>query len=226
MTNLTNTTLPHFQLSYLADVQILFIAIEIFVGSVTIIGSLTVLALYYRVSSRSCIHSRKYFIALALADLQEGLITSSLAIFVSFGLKVNEPYCLESIALAMHTIFVTLFLMVGMSIDRYLAIIYPLRYKTLVTNTITVCVICVSWCGSILIGFLVYYTGQAESPHPEILCFVYTERTSLTFAVVVIVFVIVPCVCVFLYLYGQMYKVILNAVSSFFWYIITNKHYV
>lgn len=201
-----------FNTTKLEDVQIFFIVIQLFVGSITVIGSLVVLALYYRVSNRSGMYSRKYFVALAVADLQEGLLTSSLAIFVSFGVKTNDPYCLESISLALHTIFVTLFLMVGMSIDRYLAIMHPLRYKALITNTITLTTIGISWLGGVLIGFFIYYTGEC-SQHPEILCFVYTERTSLAFSIACIFIVIVPCLLVFLYVYVQVYKVILNAVS-------------
>lgn len=213
--NNNNVTLVPFHQFYttdLEDVQTVFIVIQIFVGSVTVVGSLVILALYYRVSNRSGMYSRKYFIALAIADLQEGIVTSSLAIFVSFGVKTNDPFCLESIAVALHTIFVTLFLMVGMSLDRYLAIIHPLRYKALITNKITLTAICISWLGGILIGFLIYYTGK-RSQHPEILCFVYTERTSLTFSIACIFVVIVPCLLVFLYVYIQVYKVILNAVS-------------
>lgn len=210
--NDTSVVFHQFNTTKLEDVKIFFIAIQLFIGSVTVIGSLVVLALYYRVSNRT--YSRKYFIALAVADLQEGFITSSLAIFVSFGVKTNDPYCLESISLALHTIFVTLFLMVGMSIDRYLAIIHPLRYKALVTNTITLTTIGISWVGGILIGFFIYYTGEC-SQHPELLCFVYTERTSLTFSIACIFIVIVPCLMVFLYVYVQVYRVILNAVSLY-----------
>lgn len=161
--------LKEFNVTKLEDIQKVFIVIQLFVGSVTVIGSIVILALYYRVSDRSGMYSRKYFIALAVADLQEGLITSSLAIFVSFGVKTNDPYCLESISVALHTIFVTLFLMVGMSIDRYLAIMHPLRYKSLVTNKITITSIVISWFGGILIGFFIYYTGE-YSQHPETLC--------------------------------------------------------
>lgn len=211
--NVTLFPVHEFNLTSLDDVQTIFIVVESFVGMITVLGSLVVLALYYRVSHRSGMYSRKYFVALAIADMQEGLVTASLAIFVSFGVKANDPYCLESISVALHTIFVTLFLMVGMSIDRYLAIIHPLRYKALITNKITVTAICISWFGGILVGFLIYYTGE-RSQHPEILCFVYTERTSLTFSITCIFLVIIPALLVFIYVYVQVYKVILNAVSK------------
>lgn len=198
----------------LHDIQLTFIVVEVIIGSTTIIGSLVVLALYYREYKKSVSMkiSHKYFVALTLADLVQGLIVPPLAIYVSIGIRINDRFCLESITLAVTSIFISLFLMVGMSLDRYFAITQPLKYLSNVSDLFTYVVIAGSWIGGIVVGICLYYTANI-SENPQTLCFVHTERTSLVFNIVSVVFLVVPSILLFLFIYSRIYMVILQAVS-------------
>lgn len=198
----------------LHELQLPFIIVEIIIGSTTVIGSSIVLALYYH-SYKNSVNkktSHKYFVALAISDLLQGLIVPPLAIFVTFGVRVNDPFCLEAMTLGVTIIFISLFLMVGMSVDRYLAITRPLKYLSCVTNRVTYSVIAGSWIGGISVGFALYYTAVV-SPNPEILCFIYTERTSFVFNICSLTILVIPSILLFLFIYSKIYSVILQAVS-------------
>ncbi|XP_063706345.1 adenosine receptor A3-like [Culicoides brevitarsis] len=198
----------------LHDVQLTFIVVEIAIGATTVIGSMIVLALYYHTFQNSVRKktSHKYFVALAVSDLCQGLIVAPLAIFVSFGIRTNDPFCLESMSVAVTTIFISLFLMVGMSVDRYLAITQPLKYLRVITNRVTYTVIASSWIGGIIVGVCLYYTAEI-SPNPERLCFVYTERTSFVFNICTVILFVIPSILLFLFIYSKLYSVILKALT-------------
>lgn len=214
MTNGSSQVFAEFAAN-LNQIQLTFIIIEVIIGLSTVIGSGIVLALYYHVYRRPSANKRnshKYFISLAVADLVQGLISSPLAIFVSFGVRTNDRFCLESIAIAVTTIFISLFLMVGMSLDRYVAITQPLKYVSRVDDRVTFTVITGSWVGGVIVGVCLYYTADV-SKHPETLCFVHTERTSLVFNIITAGFIVLPSILLFLFVYSRIYKVILLAVS-------------
>lgn len=102
--------------------------------------------------------------------------------------------------------------MVGMSLDRYVAITQPLKYVSRVDDRVTFAVITGSWVGGVIVGVCLYYTADV-SKHPETLCFVHTERTSLVFNIITAGFIVLSSILLFLFVYSRIYKVILLAVS-------------
>lgn len=213
MANDTSQVFTRFNTN-LDEIQLIFVVIEVIIGLTIIIGNAIVLALYCQEYGNSVgkKNSQKYFISLAVADLVQGLIVAPLAIFVSFGVRTNDRFCLESIATAVTTIFISLFLMVGMSLDRYFAITQPLKYVSGVNDRITHTVIIGSWIGGVTVGVCLYYTADI-SQNPDTLCFVHTERTSLIFNIISAGFIVLPSILLFLFIYSRIYKVILQAVS-------------
>lgn len=213
-----NGTLQVFDgfINHLHEIQLTFIIVEVIIGSTTIIGSSLVLALYYQESKKSSVSkkiSHKYFVALTVADLVQGVIVPPLAIFVSFGIRTNDRFCLESMAIAVTTIFISLFLMVGMSFDRYLAITSPLKYIQLSVNGyVTYGVIVGSWIGGVVVGVCLYYTADI-SQNPQTLCFVHTERTSVIFNIFSVMLIIVPSILLFLFIYSRIYMIIRKAIA-------------
>lgn len=73
---------------------------------------------------------------MATADLLQGLLNGpSMVIFLSFDVKINDKMCFEALIMGITAVFTTMFILVSMSIDRYIAIVHPLYYKTNMTGT-------------------------------------------------------------------------------------------
>lgn len=198
----------------LAEYRLNYIIIQSIIGSVTILSSLFVLALFYCTKHKADGSSRKFFIALTIADLQYGVICSIAFLYVIHDVRINDPYCMELIACVYYTLYVTMFLLFTMTIDRYFSIIYPVKHKFWSTKQVAGLAIIGSWIGGVVMGSGVYFTSLDVAPHPHVLCLVTIERTSDTYTIVAIICAKTPCLMLFLYAYVKMFKVIRQSVSE------------
>lgn len=196
----------------LNEIHITYTVIELIIGFTTVIGALTVLMLFYHERKTAKI-SHKYFTAMAIGDLLQGIITPTVCVFFSRGLKVNDKYCFECFLVGCIIVFTSMFLLISMSIDRYIAIMHPIKYKSFVTKAMTYAIITGCFIGGFIVGIIVYLS-EKPSDNPDTLCFVFTERTKLEFNIAIVIFIILPCVLGFLYIYIRIYHVIMDAVSN------------
>lgn len=195
----------------LNDLHIFFLTIEIIIGTVTILGSSLVLALYYH-ERKSNKNSHRYFTAMAIGDLVQGFVTPTICIYFSFGITVSDPFCFESVTLGTTVVFFSMLLMLAMSVDRYFAIMKPIVYKSKVTKEITYGVIGACVIGGLLAGGITIL-GRKEPTNPNALCFVFSEYMQLEFNVFFLGGIVTPCLIIFVYSYVRIYGVILDAVS-------------
>lgn len=196
----------------LDDLRVTFIILQSIIGGVTVLGSSVVLALFYNTRKKAEGSARKYFIALAVSDFQGGIFLTTIFLYAATGVRVNDPFCIESIAAMTYSLLVTLFLMVTMTIDRYFAILYPLKHKMYSSNRVTNCVIVGCWISGAIIGSCCYLTQNERSSHPGVLCFVTKERVNDYFSAFCFLFIIFPSIAVFLFAYAKMFKVIRTSV--------------
>lgn len=195
----------------LNDIHIFFLTLEIIIGTVTILGSSVVLALYYH-ERKSGKNSHRYFTAMAIGDLIQGFVTPTICIYFSFGVTVTDPFCFESVIIGVSAVFVSMLLMLAMSIDRYFAIMKPIEYKSRVTKEMTYGIIFACIVGGLLGGVMTAF-GKKEPNNPNALCFVFTEYIEIEYNIVFLGGIVTPCLIIFVYSYIRIYGVILDAVS-------------
>lgn len=191
-----------------------FIALQLIIGPTTIVGSLIILILFYKSKQCSNTSSRKYFIGLATADLQTGIIFTRTLLLMATDGKLSDQSCVICITLAYYIGFASLFLLVGMTIDRYFAILHPLKYKMWYGGKSTYFVIFGCYVGGIGIGLLCYITRKDVSGKSNILCFVSSEVVNDTFCFTCICAIVIPCTIIFLYSYVKIFRVIMNSVRN------------
>lgn len=191
-----------------------FVALQLTIGPLTIIGSLIILILFSQTKHPTKTASRKYFIALATADLQTGIISTSTLPVAATGMKISDPICVICTALIYYIAFATLFLLVGMTTDRHFAILYPLKYKVWATSKLTYFVIILCYVGGVIIGVGCYFAQKDTSKNPNILCFVTGEVLEDSFSVITICAIVIPCEIIFLYAYAKIFKTIMNSVRT------------
>lgn len=214
--NYTESPFLHFN-EELKTIRPIFVILQSTIGLVTIIASLTTLALF---SGSKCTSnankgsSRKFFIALTMADLQCGIICTISFNVVVKGMRINDPYCMIAVSAVYYSLYVTFFMLVAMTIDRYIAIMYPEQYMRWSTIEMFFITVVLSWFGGGVLGFCVYYTCLASSPHPEVLCLVTIERTNETLTIIIIFLVNIPCTLFILYSFIRIFKVIMRSVSN------------
>lgn len=77
-----------------------------------------------------------YIVSLAAADLLVGLFAIPFAILASIGLPTNLHACLFTVSVLVVLCTISIFCLVAVSVDRYWAILYPMRYsRTVRTKT-------------------------------------------------------------------------------------------
>lgn len=197
----------------LEEYRVVYIVLQLIIDLVTVIGSIIVLALLCFTKRKSNSASRKYFIALAASDLQCGLICTVAFQFLVQGVRINDRYCKEAFSAVYYSLCVTFFLLIAMTIDRYIAIVHPLTYRAKSRTRITNMAIVAAWMVGTVMGLGGYYTVHDASKHPDVLCFVTTERTNKIFVLIAIFGIHVPCSMVFILANMKIFSVILKSVS-------------
>ncbi|XP_063811936.1 adenosine receptor A2b [Pseudophryne corroboree] len=128
-----------------------YIAVEVIIAVLSIVGNVLVC---WAVAINSTLkNATNYFlVSLAVADIAVGLLAIPFAITISIGLKTDFHSCLFFACFVLVLTQSSIFSLLAVAIDRYLAIKIPLRYKSLVTGKRARTIIAVFWILSFGIG--------------------------------------------------------------------------
>ncbi|XP_022106793.1 histamine H2 receptor-like [Acanthaster planci] len=133
--------------------QALFLSI---IMIVTILGNVAVCYVVYRTRSITTV-TGMCITSLALADLFRGILVLPFVVIASiFGGRWTMGDALCSLSGIGYTLFGTASVMTlaAVSIDRYVAILKPLKYTSIITSTRAALFICLIWLVSILMALL------------------------------------------------------------------------
>ena len=123
-----STQSPYERSSYL------YLVFELLVALVTIIGNS--LTIWVFVQNRKLRRLTNYYIvSLAAADLLVGVVGIPFAILTSIGKPEAPLPCLAMLCILILLCTISIFSLVGVSVDRYWAIIHPLIYARLMTSS-------------------------------------------------------------------------------------------
>ncbi|XP_056675664.1 adenosine receptor A2b [Monodelphis domestica] len=144
----------------------LYIVLELVIAGLSIAGNVLVCC---AVATNSTLKTAtNYFlVSLAVADIAVGLLAIPFAITISVGFCTDFHSCLFLACFVLVLTQSSIFSMLAVAIDRYLAIKIPLRYKSLVTGTRARGVIAVLWILAFGIGLtpLMGWNGRANATH-------------------------------------------------------------
>ncbi|XP_038058553.1 uncharacterized protein LOC119729831 [Patiria miniata] len=117
-------------------------------------NSLVLTAIYRDIKLRNT--ASVYVANLATADLLNGLLTMPLIVACSVLGEWPFGPALCSLSGALTTLFcsVSVFTLGTIAVDRYIAIVHPLRYSTLMTRRKIVASICVTWLQAVILSAL------------------------------------------------------------------------
>lgn len=122
----------------------LYVALELAIATLSVAGNLLVCAAV-GTSSTLQTPTNYFLVSLAAADIAVGLFAIPFAITISLGFCTDFHSCLFLACFVLVLTQSSIFSLLAVAIDRYLAIRVPLRYKSLVTGTRVRGVIAVLW---------------------------------------------------------------------------------
>ncbi|XP_060115002.1 adenosine receptor A2b [Heteronotia binoei] len=130
-----------------------YIALELGIAVLSIVGNVLVC---WAVAINSTLkNATNYFlVSLAVADIAVGLLAIPFAITISIGFYTDFHCCLFLACFVLVLTQSSIFSLLAVAVDRYLAIKIPLRYKSLVTGKRARALIAVLWLLSFSIGLL------------------------------------------------------------------------
>ncbi|XP_078614246.1 adenosine receptor A2b-like [Branchiostoma floridae x Branchiostoma japonicum] len=132
---------------------IVSITVEIIIAVAAIIGNSFVCLAVYK--NRRLRGTTNYFIvSLAVADICVGLLGIPFAIVTALGLPDNFYGCLMMLSFIIITTQSSIFSLLAIAVDRYVAIMNPLRYEYLMTTRTARWAIAATWTLSLLIGMV------------------------------------------------------------------------
>lgn len=111
---------------------------EVLVSLVAIVGNAMVIYVFRR-ERRLRRRTNYYIVSLATADFLVGLLGIPFAILASVGLPRNLHACLFTVSLLVMLCTISIFCLVGVSVDRYWAILHPMCYSRNVRTKTAIC---------------------------------------------------------------------------------------
>lgn len=131
--------------------NVYYIVLEVMIAVLSIVGNVLVC---WAVAINSTLkNATNYFlVSLAVADIAVGLLAIPFAITISIGLHTNFHCCLFLACFVLVLTQSSIFSLLAVAVDRYLAIKIPLRYKSLVTGKRARGLITILWILSFGIG--------------------------------------------------------------------------
>lgn len=160
------------------SLDVAYVTLELLAALVTTVGNACVIVVFLKYRSMRSV-TNYYVLSLAVADLLVGMIAVPFAIVTSVELPKLFEACLFMNSLLMALCTSSIFSLVALSIDRYIAIIYPLHYKTTMTAKHSLIAIFTSWVLAIIVGLLPLF-GWNLGPPPVPRCR-FTEVIDLTY---------------------------------------------
>ncbi|XP_013195643.2 adenosine receptor A3 [Amyelois transitella] len=138
-----------------------YTSLEILVALVAIVGNAMVIYVFHR-DRRLRRRTNYYIVSLAVADFLVGLLGIPFAILASVGLPRNLHACLFTVSLLVMLCTISIFCLVGVSVDRYWAILHPMCYSRNVRTRTAIVIISVCWVSGAFVGLLPLFGWHAD----------------------------------------------------------------
>uniref|UniRef100_A0A3P9L400 Adenosine A2b receptor n=1 Tax=Oryzias latipes TaxID=8090 RepID=A0A3P9L400_ORYLA len=137
-------------------VDTFYIAIEVVIAFLSVSGNVLVC---WAVAINSTLkNATNYFlVSLAVADILVGCLAMPFAITISMGLYVDFYGCLFLACFVLVLTQSSIFSLLAIAIDRYLAVKIPLRYKELMTGKTAREIVAILWILSFVIGLIPFF---------------------------------------------------------------------
>ncbi|XP_055041378.2 adenosine A2c receptor [Misgurnus anguillicaudatus] len=146
-----------------------------------------------------------FLVSLAIADICVGTLAIPCAIMTDLGIPQNNLYlCLLMLSVLIMLTQSSIFSLLVVAVERYVAIFMPFQYHRLMTPRNAVLILCVTWTLAFLIG-LVPLMGWHKTPPESGYCF-FVFVVDMTYMVYFNFFgcVLIPLLVMFL-IYAQIF---------------------
>ncbi|XP_029372026.1 adenosine A2a receptor b isoform X2 [Echeneis naucrates] len=131
--------------------QLVYVCLELMIACLAVAGNLLVCWAVYLNSNLQSI-TNFFVVSLAVADIAVGLLAIPFAITISTGFCANFYGCLFIACFVLVLTQSSIFSLLAIAVDRYIAIKNPLRYNSIVTGLRAKCIIALCWVFSVGIG--------------------------------------------------------------------------
>ncbi|KAK0131313.1 Adenosine receptor A2a [Merluccius polli] len=140
-----------------------YMAAELIIAALSVVGNLMVCAAV-GLNHKLRTVTNYFLVSLAVADVCVGAVAIPCAILTDVGVpRDNLPLCLVMLSVLIMLTQSSIFSLLAVAVERYVAIFMPFRYQVLMTPRHAVLVIIVTWLLAFLIG-LVPLMGWHKTP--------------------------------------------------------------
>ncbi|XP_057209741.1 adenosine receptor A1-like [Triplophysa rosa] len=197
----TSTSAP---VSILASINLPYMIAELVIALLSTVGNLLV-CVAVGLNRKLQTVTNYFLVSLAIADICVGSLAIPCAIMTDLGIPRHNLYlCLLMLSVLIMLTQSSIFSLLAIAVERYVAIFMPFQYHRLMTPRNAVLVLCVTWTLAFLIG-LVPLMGWHKTPPESGYCF-FVLIVDMTYMVYFNFFacVLTPLVVMFL-IYAQIF---------------------
>ncbi|XP_010874558.2 adenosine A2a receptor a [Esox lucius] len=149
--------------------SVLYVVLELLIAVLSVLGNVLVCWAVCLNSNLQTI-TNFFVVSLAVADIAVGVLGIPFAIVISTGFCSNFYGCLFIACFVLVLTQSSIFSLLAIAIDRYIAIKIPLRYNSLVTGQRAKGIIAICWVLSIIIGLTPMLGWNKFTENPNNTC--------------------------------------------------------
>ncbi|XP_006823064.1 adenosine receptor A2a-like [Saccoglossus kowalevskii] len=191
--------------------DVFYLVTEITIAVLAVFGNGLVMWVIFKYKRMQTI-TNLFILSLAVADFLVGLLAIPFAIMTSRGIPSNFQGCLFMLSFLLWLCTSSTYSLIGVSVDRYLAIAHSLRYHTIMTTKSAVVMITISWLVAGIIGTLPlmgWNKGRPSEPQCLFMEVIHMEYMFFNF-----IFAILVPLVVMLVIYGSIYHAAKKQIRS------------
>ena len=142
-----------------AEVHVIFLCSVVLVLAAVIVAGNSLVIASVVLNRRLQTKTSAFILSLAVGDLMIGLVVMPLIVVsntVGPSVENGLKYCHVTISVAVMLMFNSVANLGAVTFDRFLAVVVPLRYKSIMTRRVIVPIIAFVWVFSTIFGFIPY----------------------------------------------------------------------
>ncbi|KAJ6637884.1 Adenosine receptor A2a [Pseudolycoriella hygida] len=195
---------------FLSLTKLPYAFVEIIIATIALIGNGLVIFVFWR-EKKLQTFSNYHIMSLSVADLFVGLFAVPIAILIEAQTPREHYACLFLISMLLATCLISIFSRIGVSIDRYWAIVHPLSYIRNRNTKKSVYIIGACWTLAIMFGYLPivgWHAGNLEAKCN------FMKKTSSSYLVLFCFVCFIIPTTAFVFIYKQIYCVIHKKIKA------------
>ena len=205
-----------------------YVTLLLIVAAAIVVANLLVIVLFVRSRRLRSVH-HWFVMSLAFSDIQVGCVDTPIWVYILLNPhNISKELCLFNWTYPQVIFLASVYSILGITVDRFVSIRWPLKYRLIVTRRKTAVFIALVWSLSFVIAFIPVMDSRIKINLPantSIRVCSHVIKVKMQFFKTSALILVLPPVLAIIILYILIVKIVTNHVANREYFKVNNKDY-